>query len=319
MKKWRTSLLSLILSVGMLASVACTVEPPQQTALKENNQEDEYVSNTIKDGARGFMWEVKNNGTTVYLVGSIHITNDNFYPLDPKYEKAFTEADYLAVEVDLTKAPNEEKQKIDIDMQMYKDGTTLKEHVSKETYAKVEDYLIKNGLKPNTFDMYKPWEVESNIFRMALMSRYKIEGAVDHYFLQKALERKIPIIELESREFQAKMLAGFSKELQEKNLNTTLDNYNSDFIFDYYDEFIETWKKGDDQALLEMTNSMLSEPEYGKAMLIDRNIGMAEKIDGYLKSNKQEEYFVVVGAGHYASEYGVVNLLQDKGYTVVRK
>lgn len=79
------------------------------------------------------------------------------------------------------------------------------------------------------------------------------------------------------------------------------------------------WKKGDEQTLLKITNSLYSDPEYGKVMLTDRNIGMAEKIEGYLNSNKEEEYFIVVGALHYLGEYGIIELLEDKGFTVVRK
>lgn len=78
-------------------------------------------------------------------------------------------------------------------------------------------------------------------------------------------------------------------------------------------------EKGDEKALLELTNSMAGDAEYNKAMLIDRNIGMADKIDGYLKSDKKAEYFIVVGAAHYLGEHGVIKLLEDKGYTVVRK
>lgn len=182
--------LSLILSVGMLALGACTIDSPQKPVLKVNNQEIEYATNApiiAQEGARGFMWEVKNNGTTVYLVGSVHVTDDNFYPLHSKYEKAFAEADYLSVEVDVTKAPDEEQQKMVVDMMTYKDGTTLKEHVSKDTYAKVEDFLMKNGLRPNAYDTFKPWKVDNTILNMAIKAGNNIEEGVDLYFLQKAL------------------------------------------------------------------------------------------------------------------------------------
>ncbi|MDQ0088636.1 uncharacterized protein YbaP (TraB family) [Paenibacillus anaericanus] len=301
MKKWRRSFLWLILSVGILALGGL------------------LLSNATREGARGFMWEVKNNGTTVYLVGSIHVADGNFYPLHSKYEKAFAEADYLGLEIDFTKALDEEQLKRVEDMMMYKDGTTLKEHVSKETYAKVEDFLMKDGLKPNAYDTFKPWKVDLTIISMALKADYNEEEGIDMYFLQKALERKIPVLGLETYESQMGMLGGFSKERQEKSLNTTLDDYNSGIINDPTDELIDIWKKGDDQSLLKTANDLASDPEYQKAMQTDRNIGMADKIEGYLNSNKEEEYFVVVGALHYPGEYGVIKLLQDKGFTVVRK
>ena len=51
-------------------------------------------------------------------------------------------------------------------------------------------------------------------------------------------------------------------------------------------------------------------------MHTDRNIAMVDKIEGYLNSNKEEVYFIVVGALHYPGEHGIVKLLQDKGYTL---
>ncbi|WP_160035158.1 TraB/GumN family protein [Paenibacillus sp. An7] len=401
MNHWKKSLLSLIISAGMLASAAPALAAPQQPVLKINDQKVKYatstpivdqgtmmvplrttfeamnvklshvqngtiqavvdgkqitlksktklingvtyvpirtvgeatgyevhwdkksrmvllVSKTTGEAARGFMWEVKNNGNTVYLVGSMHIADDSFYPLRSEYEEAFAEADYLGVEVDISKAVDEEQQKLITNMGMYQDGTTLKDHVSKETYAKLEEILKQNGMEKNALDAYKPWVVETTISTLKTMTAgYEAAAGIDLYFIQKAMERKIPVLELESYESQLGMFDDFSKELQERNLKTALDDF--DTLDDSVDQMADMWKSGNDEMLLEFTNSMAVEPEFYKAMLIDRNIGMADKIDGYLKSNKKEEYFIVVGAGHYLGEYGVIKLLQDKGYTVVRK
>ncbi|MGG4045072.1 TraB/GumN family protein [Paenibacillus favisporus] len=276
------------------------------------------LSKATKEAGRGFMWEVQNNGNTVYLVGSMHIADDSFYPLRPEFEQAFAEADYLGVEIDLSKAADEEQQNMIMKLGMYQDGTTLKDHVSKDTYAKVGDILEQNGMKRDALDAFKPWVVETTISSLkSVMAGYEATEGIDLYFIQKALERKIPIVELESYESQLSMFDQFSKELQEKNLNAALDNF--DVLDDGVDQMADMWKKGDEKALLELTNSMAGDAEYNKAMLIDRNIGMADKIDGYLKGDKKAEYFIVVGAAHYLGEHGVIKLLEDKGYTVVRK
>ncbi|WP_160038900.1 TraB/GumN family protein [Paenibacillus sp. USDA918EY] len=276
------------------------------------------AAETAKAGGRGFMWEVEHNGNTVYLVGSMHIADDSFYPLRPEFEEAFAEADYLGVEIDLSKAADEAQQQKVMDMGMYQDGTTLKDHISGETYAKLGKILQQSGMKPDALDAFKPWVVETTISSLkSIKAGYEAEAGIDLYFIQKAIERKIPVVELESYESQLSMFNGFSKELQEKNLNTALDNF--DVLDDGVDKMAEMWKTGNDEQLLELTNSMAAEPEYNKAMLIDRNIGMADKIDGYLKNGKKEEYFIVVGAAHYLGEHGIIKLLQDKGYTVVRK
>ncbi|EBD8094969.1 polysaccharide biosynthesis protein GumN, partial [Salmonella enterica] len=117
----------------------------------------------VQTGARGFMWEVEHNGNTVYLVGSMHIADDSFYPLRKEFEEAFAEADYLGVEIDISKAADEAQQKLIMDMGMYQDGTTLKDHVSKETYAKLGAILKQSGLQVNALDAFKPWVAETTI------------------------------------------------------------------------------------------------------------------------------------------------------------
>ncbi|WP_405155078.1 TraB/GumN family protein [Paenibacillus sp. FSL K6-0108] len=273
---------------------------------------------TVQTGGRGFMWEVESNGNTVYLVGSMHIADESFYPLRKEFEEAFVEADYLGVEIDLSKAADEAQQKIVTDLGTYQDGTTLKDHISNETYTQLGDILKKNGLEANALDTFKPWVVESTLASLKSMKAgYEASAGVDLYFIQKAIERKLPVIELESYESQLGMFNDFSKELQEKTLKATLDNF--DVLDDSVNQMAEMWKTGNDEQLLKLTNSFSDDEEYNKAMLTDRNVGMANKIDGYLKNGKGEEYFIVVGAAHYLGDKGIVKLLEDKGYTVERK
>lgn len=405
MKNWKRMLLSLTISVGLLASAVPAMAAPQETSVKVNDQTVEYTvgvpmnnkgttlvplrstleamdvklttatddtitavvdgktitlkskltringvtyapirivgdaagyevnwdaktrtvllvskgaETAVQTGGRGFMWEVESNGNTVYLVGSMHIADDSFYPLRKEFEEAFAEADYLGVEIDISKAADEAQQKLILDLGSYQDGTTLKDHVSSETYTKLGDILKKNGLEPNALDAFKPWVAESTLASLkSTTAGYEASAGVDLYFIQKAIESKLPIIELESYESQLGMFNDFSKELQEETLKATLDNF--DVLDDSVNQMAEMWKTGNDEQLLELTNSFSDNEEYNKAMLIDRNIGMADKIDGYLKSDKKEEYFIVVGAAHYLGEHGIVKLLEDKGYTVERK
>lgn len=273
---------------------------------------------TVQTGGRGFMWEVESNGNTVYLVGSMHIADESFYPLRKEFEEAFAEADYLGVEIDISKAADEAQQKIVLDLGSYQDGTSLKDHISSETYTQLGDILKQSGLEANALDTFKPWVVESTLASLKSMKAgYDASAGVDLYFIQKAIERKLPVIELESYESQLGMFNKFSKELQEKTLKATLDNF--DVLDDSVNQMAEMWKTGNDEQLLELTNSFSDDEEYNKAMLIDRNVGMADKIDGYLKNGKGEEYFIVVGAAHYLGDHGIVKLLKDKGYTVNRK
>ncbi|OMF12638.1 polysaccharide biosynthesis protein GumN [Paenibacillus amylolyticus] len=276
------------------------------------------ATETAQTGGRGFMWEVESNGNTIYLVGSMHIADESFYPLRPEFEEAFAEADYLGVEIDISNAADETTQKLILDLSMYQDGTTLKDHISSETYTSLVELLKKSGLEPKAFDAFKPWAVQSALVTLqSTTSGYEMSSGVDMYFIQKAIERKLPVIGLESYESQLGMFNDFSKELQEEMLKGTIDNF--DVLDSSVNETAEMWKTGNDEQLLELTDTFSDNEEYNKAMLVDRNIGMADKIDGYLKNGKGEEYFIVVGAAHYLGDHGIVKLLEDKGYKVERK
>ena len=53
-----------------------------------------------------------------------------------------------------------------------------------------------------------------------------------------------------------------------------------------------------------------------KALLDDRNIGMADKADEFMQGAKDKSHFFAVGALHYTGKASVQKLLRKKGYTV---
>ena len=72
---------------------------------------------------------------------------------------------------------------------------------------------------------------------------------------------------------------------------------------------------GDADTLLKLINDSEDSPKaLMKQLIDDRNVTMAERVDGFLKG--KEPCFVVVGAGHIIGDKGIVKLLKDKGYKV---
>lgn len=127
----------------------------------------------------------------------------------------------------------------------------------------------------------------------------------------------VPIIGLESSQSQLNMFNNFSDRIQEEMLIGSIISF-------YVEEepvadLSDMWIEGDVDMLTEMAvQTQKGDAEYYKAMLQDRNVLMAEKIDAFLKDGKNETYFVVVGALHMVGEHGLVTLLEGKGYTVTR-
>lgn len=272
----------------------------------------------VKVASEGFLWKTQKGGNTVYLLGSIHVANSAMYPLRPAIQQAFDQSDYLVVEADITKSNDPEVQKLVVSMGSYTDGTTLKDHISADTYSKLNEILVENGVQSGALDNFKPWSVSSTIdYLKMLQSDYQGDLGIDLFFLNQALEKKLPIVELESITFQLKMLDNFSAALQEEMLLQSIAAYGQEESG--VDQLSEMWVTGDEEQLLAIINDTAGNEELNKAMLTDRNNGMVDKINGYLNGTDNKTYFVVVGAAHMIGESGIVTQLEKQGLAVEKQ
>lgn len=313
--------------IGLLAApkiVKGTVYIPLRTVSEAAgyeitwNKEQRSVSLKENEPSKGFLWKVEKDGSTVYLLGSIHIANKAMYPLRSEIQKAYDASDYLVVEADISKMNDEKVQKQVLDLSVLKDNTTLKDHISADSYKKLGEILKENGLPENTLDTYKPWSVSSTVdYLSSAKEGYDSGIGIDAHFLQQSLENKKPILELESIEYQLNMFNNFSDKLQEEMLKGSIENYFAEVSG--IEDLTKMWVTGNEEQLLELTKSASSNAELNKALLTDRNAPMVEKITGYLNDTTKKSYFVVVGAAHMLGENGLVPLLEKKGFTVVRQ
>lgn len=329
MKK-RILIISMILII-LSSVIGCSNEVNQNTnevVLNESIDNDQAVNGestvvevieeaVVYGDNKGFLWEVKNEEATIYLFGSIHMADDSLYPFHETVEKAFEASDVLGVEADVSDLKAIQALAPSL---MYEGDETVYNHLSEEGIKKFEMICSEINLKPKLFEKFRVWVVGSNLMSMQLMkSEYSGTEGVDMYFLDQANKMDKHVEELEGMLFQIEMMNGFTDEQQESiflsSLGTTEETI-ADFRVLY-----EFYLTGDEQLmtdyLFDTDNEMTSDDEVEEAMLIDRNVGMAEKIEDYLQTD--QTYFVVVGLAHYLGENSVIKYLEDKGYTVERK
>ncbi|ERI93840.1 GumN protein [Clostridiales bacterium oral taxon 876 str. F0540] len=262
---------------------------------------------------KGCIWEIKNDKATVYLFGSIHIAQKDMYPFEKTVEDAFRSSNNLVVEVDANRSADTNKLQSKM---LYSKNDDVYNHISKEGKEKLDTFAKELGMDMNNLKKMKLWVIESTIMQAQLKkSGYSSEAGVDSYFLNEAQNRK-KILELESVDFQLDMLNSFTDEQQEKLFFSDI-KYLSESD-DNFKKLYDAYKAGDENALINLNvDSNKQDPEIYQKMIVDRNIGMANKIDGYLKTN--DSYFVVAGLGHFIGDDSVVKLLEKKGYTVTKK
>lgn len=301
--RWWMLLFSLVLITGLLLT-GCESG--------EKTKEDQPL----------LFWEVTDGDgeEKLYLMGSIHIGTEEMYPMADPIEQGFAASDALAVELDLLAYESDYATQLALSYAygVYQDGTTAKDHMSKETYEAAKEVLTEYGLYQPACELLKvsQW---SSLLQQAAITEAGFDSAygVDRYFLRKAKEQEMPIYEVESVEFQLEMMDGFSDDLQEYIVKSNLD---IPALAEAQRAMYAAWQQGDAELLAQTdieTDSDEEEQlveEYLDKLIYSRNDTMAKKAETYLKSG--ETVFLTVGAGHMGGETGIVTQLKKKGYTV---
>ena len=177
------------------------------------------------------------------------------------------------------------------------------------------DALVKLfGMDVKVVKSIKTWAFGSAILS-GISTTAGYGPGVDAYFLEKAKGNKT-ILELEGIAYQYDLLNSFSDLDQENAFIGDLKGI--DIAVTELNGMYDSYKAGDEKALIELLLRPVPNvsADYNKKLLTDRNIGMADKIDSYLKT--KDTYFVIAGAAHFIGDSSVIEFLTKKGYTVER-
>jgi len=193
----------------------------------------------------------------------------------------------------------------------------LKDKISVDLYNQVDGVLKTMGYSLNPETKAMPWLISSQISNLkATKNGFDSSLGIDNYFINKAKDIK-PIVELESADFQYKMLSNLKDTFQEALLRGSLSS-NEEYKASI-DNLYKYWRTGDiktmDEILFPKDSLNAETEEFNDIICYQRNIGMEMKIEEYLK-DETKTYFVVAGAAHMVGPKGVVSLLIANGYKV---
>lgn len=267
----------------------------------------------------GPFYKVSGTYGTAYLLGSLHFGTESMYPLSPRVEAAFEDAERLAVEIDVTTIDPVAMAQGISSRGSYADGTTLEDHLSPPLWRTLERRAAEYELPLELISYQRPWLAAFTIMSIALTEKgYHQELGVDRYFLSRA-QGRMPIVELEGFELQLTLLSDLSFEQQEYFLASTLDDLETGGKT--FERIIGAWKRGDADSLDREINASWQSDDNGRALyerLVERrNSVMIEKIAELLEAGSA--IFVVVGAAHIVGEGGLARRLEAKGFEVEKK
>lgn len=296
-QRWRTKLLLIIaLASFLIAGTVYTRESKDQ---------------------KSFLWKVESKTAKVFILGSIHIANKSLYPLRKPIMDSFHQSEILIVEVNTADMDQKKMQQLMLRHGYYTDGRTLKETLPEDLYKLLDTELRSNNIQTESFNRMKPWMAALTFTVVKMMrAKYEPEYGVESYFLKIAKDKK-KIEELESADFQVKLLSGWTEKQQQMFLRQTLQEDTTD---DFMKKIVAAWKEGNGEFILKsMIDPYKKDPEMisvYKKLFADRNITMTEKIEKYL--NGSRVCFVIVGVGHLIGDDGIIHLLQGKKYRIER-
>jgi hypothetical protein len=266
------------------------------------------------DNHRTLFWQLNRGQARLYLLGSIHFGRPEMYPLPAPIMQAFAAANALVVEINMTAIDPMQVTQLFMAGGMYPSGESLRQHLDEVNWQRLAKAMAKLGVPEQMIAMQKPWLAALTLESLSIkQAGYDEELGVDLYFLKQAAGKK-KIIELESAVMQAELLAGLSEAAQLAMLRDSLRVM--DDGKEYYERMLSAWTQGNGVALEglmdESFGDTAAEKELETVLMRNRNKGMAEGLDRLARQGGT--YFVVLGAGHFVGDDGVVERLKQKGF-----
>lgn len=296
--------LSRLIAAGLLMLSGCAQE---QQATRPPIANAAYVTPAL--------WEVRDEDTTIYLFGTVHVLKPGTDWFKGGVKRAFDGSDELILEI----VEPDDPQAIAATMAqqgLARDGVKLSDRLPPDMRGKYQAAMAESGLPWQMFEPFNPWMAGMALAVKPLEKLgYQADLGAEKTLTAAAKAAGKKVGALETMEEQLGYFAGLPMDSQVKFLNATVDGLPE--MDAEFSRLIAHWQAGDPAKLAaEMNESLEATPELAKVLLIQRNGNWAKWIKDRLA--RPGTVFVAVGAGHLAGKGSVQDQLKDLGVASVR-
>ncbi|MCR5870790.1 MULTISPECIES: TraB/GumN family protein [unclassified Sphingomonas] len=255
------------------------------------------------------LWVVKDEDTTIYLFGTIHVLPAGLSWFDEAVKKAFDESSEMVTEIGEMPDPAS-VQPLILKYAVSTAGPTLTERLPADKRAAFAKAVADAGLPAQAVERFQPWFAASQLSLVALMKAgYNPASGAETALSEAAKAANKPVSGLESIEMQFGFFNSLSEAAQIQFLSETLEQLGQ--VGPEFAKMVAEWSEGDAEGLAAIMNEALrSSPELSKMLLADRNARWAEWIDTRL--DKPGVVFMAVGAGHLSGPDSVQVMLEKR-------
>jgi uncharacterized protein YbaP (TraB family) len=258
------------------------------------------------------MWVVKDADSTIYLLGTFHLTKPGMTWRSDKIDAAFKESNELWLEA----SENGDQAMLQglVTKYGFDPAHPLSSKLSGEDWARAQSAAKAGGVPVSALERMRPWLAAiSLVVAPAMKQGYDPAKGADKVLEASAVAARKTIKSFETPEQHIVLIASLSKESEITMLVQSLDDLAS--RPDYVDRMADAWMAGDIDALEAMSTGRLKgAPELYDTMFVRRNLNWCDQIAVIMKGAGTT--FVAVGAGHLVGDQSVPAILAERGFTV---
>ncbi|WP_426114184.1 TraB/GumN family protein [Massilia sp. PWRC2] len=264
---------------------------------------------------RGALFKVSGHGHTVYLFGTMHVGQADFYPFEPRLAALLAAAPTLALEIDPGLPPEVAARALQKYALAQPAAAT-----PPALAARLSSVLAQAGIDEHSMAPYKPW-----LIAIALsVGEYTRQGydtalAVDSQLAALARAQHVKVIELESLDTQLALFDSLPVATQWAFLEQTISEIESGTQGVQARQIALAWASADRAALEAIaarfdTDSTVSGRFMRDVLLDGRNGGLTDAIVALL--GREDNSVAAIGVLHLVGPRSVPALMRARGLTV---
>ncbi|MCB1236681.1 MAG: TraB/GumN family protein [Verrucomicrobiae bacterium] len=267
--------------------------------------------------ADGCVWKVTGPAGAAYLAGSVHLLREKDHPLPETYDLAYADCAEVVFEVDMAEMTGPVGIAKMNRLGTFPKGQRLKDYLSEKTYARLLDYCSSRGLPVARMDRLRPGTMFLTISAIeATRLKADAELGLETVLYRRSVVDGKPSRGLETIEYQLGRFDELTGAELDSLIFETLDRI--DELAETIDRILETWRRGDVEALDRLLNEQMGEQDrIRELLLLERNRNWVPEIEKAIAGKKGHVLFVV-GAAHLVGKDSVIDLLKKKGYRIER-
>jgi uncharacterized protein len=256
------------------------------------------------------LWVVKDEDTTIYLFGTVHVLKPGLGWFDDGVKAAFDASDTLVME--LIEPSVAEQTSIMADLSIDKSGRTVREKLNAEDREVYEAAVKRLGLPHAALDPLDPWAVALNLYYASLLQNgFDPTSGVETQLKAAAKASNKPMLGLETMRQQLSIFDNLPQEVQLRYVGDTAKTL--DEIAPQLDRLVALWAAADPDGVAVIMNDGFDSLKLTEPLLTRRNANWARWINDRMKT--PGKVFMAVGAGHLAGPVSVQQMLPAYGLT----